>query len=359
MPMNIPFTDMLVHDLQVNAAGRWFLIGVAAVLGGIFGSFMNVVAFRLPLRMSLSRPGSRCPACQRPIRWYDNVPVLGWIWLGGRCRDCGSNISVRYPLVEAVVAGIAGLLAWRATGNWIPDVAIDGSGVFQVDIVRFSFNLLLMCTIVSAALIEFDGHVPPARLIWLPCGAGLLALVAWPSLLPEGEWIKRDGSWAGLSGMLAAVVIGVGPWLCAWLSRRRLGVAYANAALGELVLVGAFLGDRAVVVVGLVTMTIYCVVQLAARATVVGSPRHPSPLPRRGEGEIKLESCATAGRCGWAGCLAAVTLVWLLVDPNVLPESSSLLRHAVGRLFAAAAAMTLLAAVLTFTAGRRRMLIQR
>jgi leader peptidase (prepilin peptidase) / N-methyltransferase len=333
--MNIPFNDVFVHDLQVDAAGRWFLIGAAAVLGGIFGSFMNVVAYRLPLRMSLSRPASRCPACQRPIRWYDNVPVLGWIWLGGRCRDCGASISVRYPLVEAMVAGIAGLLAWRATGNWIPDVAIDGGGVFQVDIVRFSFNLVLMCTIVSAALIEFDGHVPPARLIWLPCGAGLLALAAWPSLLPEGEWINRDGAWAGLGGMLAAIVIGAGPWLCAWLGRRGSGIAHANAALGELALVGAFLGDGQVMSIGVASMILLCVVQLAAR------------------------TWPAARRCDWASCLATVTLVWLLVDPTVLPGSPALLRYALVRLLAAAAVMALLAAVLTFVIGRRQMPIQR
>jgi leader peptidase (prepilin peptidase)/N-methyltransferase len=333
--MNIPFTDVFVHDLQVDTAGRWFLIGAAAVLGGIFGSFMNVVAYRLPLRMSLSRPASRCPACQRPIRWYDNVPVLGWIWLGGRCRDCGVKISVRYPLVEAVVAGIAGLLAWRATGSWIPDAAIDGGGVFQVDIVRFSLYLLLMCTIVSAALIEFDGHVPPARLIWLPCGAGLLAQLAWPGLLPEGEWIKRDGAWAGLSGMLTAIVIGAGPWLCAWPGRRGSGIARANAALGELALVGAFLGDAQVMSIAVASMTMFCVVQLAAR------------------------TWPAAGRSGWAACLATVTLVWLLMDPNALPEIPALLQPAVARLFAAVAVMTLLAAVLTFVIGRRLAPIQR
>ncbi len=328
--MNILFTDVFLQDLQVNAAGRWFLIGVAAVLGGIFGSFMNVVAYRLPLRMSLSRPGSHCPACQRPIRWYDNVPVLGWIRLGGRCRDCGARISARYPLVEALVASVAALLAWKAT-----EAALDGSGDFQVDFVQFAFHLLLMCTIISAALIEFDGHVPPARLIWLPCGVGLLVLVLWPSLLPAGDWGKRDGAWAGLSGMLAAVVIGAGPWLCAWLGRHRREMAHANVALAELVLVGAYLGDRRVVSIGVASMVLLCVARLAAR------------------------TWPPAERCGWAGCLAAVTLIWMLVDPNVLLVSSLLSRHAVVRLIVAAMTMTLLAAVLKLLDGRRPLPIQR
>ena len=76
------------------------------VLGATIGSFLNVVVHRLPLGMSLIEPGSHCPACKHPIRWHDNVPILGWIMLGGRCRDCGSPIAIRYPLVEAITAAM-------------------------------------------------------------------------------------------------------------------------------------------------------------------------------------------------------------------------------------------------------------
>jgi hypothetical protein len=234
-------------------------------------------------------------------------------------------------LVEAVVAGMAALLAWRATGSWIPDAAAEGGGIYQVDVVRFAFYLLLMCTLVSVALVELDGHVPPTRLIWLPCGVALLALVLWPSLQPVGEWIERDGAGAGLSGILAAAVIGAGPWLCAWMSRGRSEIANAHAALGELMLVGAFLGDRAVVAIGVVSMTTFLVVKLAARVW------------------------PAAEYCGWAMCLAAVTLIWLLADPGALLESSGILRHAGVRLLAAAAIMTLLAALVAFLARRRRL----
>jgi len=75
-------------------------------LGAIIGSFLNVLVHRLPLRKSLVYPPSHCPACGHPIRWYDNVPVFGWIKLRGKCRDCQSPISVRYPCVE----GFSGLL---------------------------------------------------------------------------------------------------------------------------------------------------------------------------------------------------------------------------------------------------------
>ena len=74
---------------------------IAGVIGAIFGSFLNVVAYRLPRGESLSHPRSRCPQCETPIKPYDNVPVLSWLALRGKCRACGARISVRYPLVEA------------------------------------------------------------------------------------------------------------------------------------------------------------------------------------------------------------------------------------------------------------------
>ncbi len=94
MTPDLPFATAL--DLVF---ALWLL-----AMGGAIGSFLNVVVYRLPAGMSLVHPGSHCPACKRPIRWHDNVPVLGWLWLAGRCRDCRSWISLRYPLVEAITA---------------------------------------------------------------------------------------------------------------------------------------------------------------------------------------------------------------------------------------------------------------
>ncbi|MGL4943412.1 MAG: prepilin peptidase [Thermoguttaceae bacterium] len=78
--------------------------------GGAVGSFLNVVVYRLPRGESLISPPSHCPKCGHHIRFSDNVPVVGWIFLGGRCRDCRAAISVRYPLVEAAVAAIFGVV---------------------------------------------------------------------------------------------------------------------------------------------------------------------------------------------------------------------------------------------------------
>src|SRR3954447_2532109 len=92
----------------------------AAVAGLLIGSFLNVVIYRLPRGESLSHPGSRCPGCGQPIRAFDNIPVLSWLFLAGRARCCKIKISARYPLIEA----LGGLLAWaivRAIIFELPD----------------------------------------------------------------------------------------------------------------------------------------------------------------------------------------------------------------------------------------------
>ncbi|MBP1621396.1 MAG: pilD, partial [Acidobacteria bacterium] len=91
----------------------WFLLVVTAAYGLVIGSFLNVVIHRLPREQSLLRPRSSCPACGAVIAWYDNVPVLSYLVLGGRCRRCRASISPRYPLVELAAAGLLVAVAAR------------------------------------------------------------------------------------------------------------------------------------------------------------------------------------------------------------------------------------------------------
>lgn len=84
------------------------LIVYAFVLGAVVGSFLNVVIYRVPRRMSIVKPRSACPSCATPIAWFDNVPIVSWLVLGGRCRSCRGPIAFRYPLVEAVAGALAG-----------------------------------------------------------------------------------------------------------------------------------------------------------------------------------------------------------------------------------------------------------
>jgi leader peptidase (prepilin peptidase) / N-methyltransferase len=89
----------------------WFILVFAVAVGLCVGSFLNVVVYRLPRGMSVATPPSACPACGHEIRWRDNIPVLSWLLLRGRCRDCRNPVSIRYPLIEAATAVIAGAIA--------------------------------------------------------------------------------------------------------------------------------------------------------------------------------------------------------------------------------------------------------
>jgi leader peptidase (prepilin peptidase)/N-methyltransferase len=144
-----------------------------AALGGlgglIVGSFLNVVAYRLPRHESLVAPGSHCPSCATPIKPYDNLPVLGWLLLRGRCRACGIQISARYPLVEALTAVLA--VAVVLVKHSPHDIAL---------------GLVLVVVLVPVALIDLDHRIIPNR-IMLPAAIAAVAigLVTHPAGVPE------------------------------------------------------------------------------------------------------------------------------------------------------------------------------
>ena len=81
------------------------------VLGAMVGSFLNVCIYRIPAGLSIVHPGSRCPHCESPIRWYQNIPLLSWLALRGRCAECKASVSFRYPLIETLT-GILFLLVF-------------------------------------------------------------------------------------------------------------------------------------------------------------------------------------------------------------------------------------------------------
>jgi leader peptidase (prepilin peptidase) / N-methyltransferase len=142
---------------------------LAAVVGAIFGSFLNVVAYRLPRGESLSRPRSRCPQCQTQIKAYDNVPVLSWLALRGRCRACRAPISARYPLVEAVTGLLCGLV--------VLDQGMDESALL---------GLALVLLLVPITLIDLDHRIIPNKLTLLGAvlAPAILAFTA-PEAIPE------------------------------------------------------------------------------------------------------------------------------------------------------------------------------
>jgi leader peptidase (prepilin peptidase)/N-methyltransferase len=141
-----------------------------AALGGlIVGSFLNVVAYRLPRRESLVSPGSRCPACGVAIKPYDNLPVFGWLLLRGRCRSCHKQISARYPVVEAL------------TGVLMVAVVLVKHSAYEIVL-----GLVLVGILVPVALIDLEHRVIPNK-ITVPAAIAAVAigLALDPSRVPE------------------------------------------------------------------------------------------------------------------------------------------------------------------------------
>ena len=163
-------------DADLGVWNAFFVIGIG-VLGLLIGSFLNVVVYRVPNKLSIISPPSACPKCGRHIRGRDNVPVLSWLILRGRCRDCGAPISPRYPAVEAVT----GVLFVAFAATWWPQVTAARSTQEVVGIVIELAAFLYLAAIgVALLLIDIDTHRLPNAIV-LPgyiVGAVLLSASA-------------------------------------------------------------------------------------------------------------------------------------------------------------------------------------
>jgi leader peptidase (prepilin peptidase)/N-methyltransferase len=149
------------------------VFAVFALLFGLcIGSFLNVVAWRVPLGKSIVKPVSSCPSCGNPIRWYDNIPVLSWVILGARCRSCRTSISARYPVTEA----ITGLLFLAAALNRGPELLFMRDAVFlslMVVTVRTDLDHWLVLDEVS-----IGGTAAGLLFALVPGGTGILPSAA-------------------------------------------------------------------------------------------------------------------------------------------------------------------------------------
>jgi leader peptidase (prepilin peptidase)/N-methyltransferase len=173
-----------------------FLITVSALAGLCLGSFLNVVAHRLPAGASLVSPGSACPSCGAPIRPYDNVPVISWLALRGRCRACDAEISPRYPLTEAATAAlfVAVVLATRGrTQVWL-DLCFVASlvAITRIDLEHRIIPNRILAPLAGLAVALTAILTPaelPARLIAAVAGGGLLlvAALAYPGGMGMGD----------------------------------------------------------------------------------------------------------------------------------------------------------------------------
>ncbi|MFH5804621.1 prepilin peptidase [Alienimonas sp. DA493] len=196
---------------------RAFVVAWSFALGASVGSFLNVVVYRLPAGMNLSRPKSRCPRCGTPIRATDNLPVLGWLRLRGRCRACGLPIAARYPLVEAVCGAALALLALQVVlmgGANLPiDVGRAGGGTLflrslEPDGVALCGGLFLgSVTLLGAGLIALDGHRLPWRFVLFALLVPAAVAAVWPGLRVGAAEVWGGPPWR-LAGAGAGVDLG-------------------------------------------------------------------------------------------------------------------------------------------------------
>lgn len=173
------------------------LLPVALILGLLIGSFLNVVIHRVPEGRSIVSPPSHCPSCDTPIAPWDNVPLLSWLWLRGRCRRCGVAISLRYPAIELVTGLVFAAIAMRY-----------GAGVMTV--VHCAFAAAL----IAAGMIDYDHQI-------IPDGISLGGLAAALVVVPLALWIQGIAYLDALVRSASGAVVGAGVlWAVAFLHAR-------------------------------------------------------------------------------------------------------------------------------------------
>ena len=164
------------------------LVLLAGLIGLAIGSFLNVVIWRVPRKESVVRPPSHCPRCETPIRPADNIPVVSWLLLRGKCRHCGEPIAVRYPLVEAGNGVLFAAVAARFGASW-----------------ELPAYLVLTAALLAISMIDFDTKTIPNRINYPLMGAGLALLGL--AAAAEGEWWRYGRAILGGGAFFAFLFI--------------------------------------------------------------------------------------------------------------------------------------------------------
>jgi len=198
-----------------------FVASYAFAFGACIGSFLNVCIARWPLELSVVRPRSRCPRCERMIAWYDNIPIVSWIVLRGKCRGCGLPISIQYPLIELLVAlgWMTSAIAFGPTFAALR-VAVFGTVMLGIAVTDARHYLIpdgftvfgLLWTLATAIASAVLGDSSPFALPWdalvgACAGAGAISIVGW---LGEVA-LKREAMGFGDVTLMAVVGAALGP----------------------------------------------------------------------------------------------------------------------------------------------------
>lgn len=222
-------------------------------LGACIGSFLNVVAYRMPLGMSIIWKPSHCPKCSHAIRARDNVPVFGWLWLRGRCRDCGEPISPRYAVVEFLMGLAFFALAYFelfSGGQNLPDGplsqyagAMDNVWIPYWPLIGiYAYHCLLLSLLGCVTLVDLDQQKAPNKLVGFGLVAGIGLAVWFPHLHPAASLIIEDTPiiFSGVAGALIGWGLGMASARLLALLRQQ-PLDGSNLSVGFAFL-GAFLG---------------------------------------------------------------------------------------------------------------------
>ncbi|MCE9604406.1 MAG: prepilin peptidase [Planctomycetia bacterium] len=253
----LPLAHLAVFPYEPPILTAAVLLLFLMFLGGSIGSFLNVVIYRLPAGLSIVSPRSRCPNCFTPILTRDNLPVIGWLLLRGRCRACRTPISMRYPLVEFTAAMIFTALACGEPlfQGWSLPISLDDADRYPL-FGMCVYHFALLAGLGAATMIVYDGAVVPVKFWRLLLILGFMPPLIWPLLRPVPMPIVdltfgriAVGLVEGTAGLLLGLLLGVASWPAAsHNARARAGHVDAAAMLGA---IGLFLGWQAVAGIGL------------------------------------------------------------------------------------------------------------
>jgi leader peptidase (prepilin peptidase)/N-methyltransferase len=184
------------------------VISVFALVGLIVGSFLNVCIYRLPRRESLVWPASRCTSCERPLSWYDNVPIVSWLVLGGRCRTCRAPISAAYPIVEAITSAVFVGAALVYGLSWLLVVRLVFASalivLFVIDLRHRILPNAITLPGIAAGFVASWFLAPGwlSSLIGIVAGGGILLVMA------EGYYRVRGQEGLGMGDVKMLAMIG-------------------------------------------------------------------------------------------------------------------------------------------------------
>jgi leader peptidase (prepilin peptidase)/N-methyltransferase len=255
---------------------RIVLTMFAGLLGLAFGSFLNVCLTRWPAGESVVAPRSHCRNCAHTLAWWENVPLVSWIGLRGRCRSCGAWIGWRYPLVELAVGALWASALWRfpvnVLGPGLPHEALYDSLITTLGLMLFYWLLVALAVLDAESLWLPDWlTLPGAAAGFLISSFGVTAAIKLDSITSPGSFLFRyphGEQWEVARARLLAIVISAGlilliRWVY-WLMRRREGMGLGDAKL--MALLAAWLGLPGALLafaLGVVLGAVIAVIQLA------------------------------------------------------------------------------------------------